>query len=758
MAKHALLPASDEPLQIFQDDFFDASAVPMTSHAPMPAPGRSHRRPLGSTHSNQVFFEPPQAPFPFTYSPNKPHTAPPRNPLGPSHANKLDAMPMAPPAGRAAATDSLQKKPYLSNFKTAAAQKAPIDVNFGPGKENYFPQIFPAPTTFDFPIDNHFMKPNGKRMLMEAAPIAAEHPRPAKMVKTEEEKTIPPHDSFPVIVDDGTKPPHSYAQLIGMAILRSPNRRLTLAQIYKWISDTYSHYRTVENGWQNSIRHNLSLHKNFIKVIRPKDDPGKGNYWALQPGTEFHYMKEKPTRKTAPTAENLPVMSTRLEPSRPVVAPTTSQEPTLPPPMPTSHVTMPPQSTSQVFMSMPPEPSSDATILLSDAAGPEEPKDKDKADENELPREPGLYSPHVQSSPPVARRTEARSGTPPPNAPQPTSSALRSHKRKFASMDDSGYISSIESSVLRPNQQPFLLTSEADRPRMKCKGRARAEEEIRRLRNSSPMSPAKNRTYSAYGPVSSSPLRRNPGNQMLPPSTPGMKLQRPPRVPPSVSPNTSLRLHRESVSNMLQSPQRRFGLEEDFIPFSPAFNLDNFEDLSGFTDFEVFNDVSAVAEGAISMTSLMQDGSPIKRTAKRARLDRSASTSALVEPSKSGTKWSEILGTAQEPSFAQFLDTPSKAFEGLDTITHDLFQQSPSKPQTVNYGNLGVPSLPATTSWACAPINPHEFDNNTEFSADNADAGLDILQGFKRIGSAPGASPSKHTSKPSLARSSSTTF
>lgn len=82
------------------------------------------------------------------------------------------------------------------------------------------------------------------------------------------------------------KPPHSYAQLIGMAILSTQEQQMTLNNIYKWIMSNYAFYRCNTGGWQNSIRHNLSLNKAFTKVARRTDEPGKGMKWIIEP-TEF---------------------------------------------------------------------------------------------------------------------------------------------------------------------------------------------------------------------------------------------------------------------------------------------------------------------------------------------------------------------------------------------------------------------------------------------------------------------------------------
>jgi len=87
------------------------------------------------------------------------------------------------------------------------------------------------------------------------------------------------------------KPPYSYASLIAQAINQNSDRRLSLSAIYQYITDNYPYYRTAQNGWQNSIRHNLSLNKAFIKIARSENEPGKGAFWAIDPSYDHLYTE-----------------------------------------------------------------------------------------------------------------------------------------------------------------------------------------------------------------------------------------------------------------------------------------------------------------------------------------------------------------------------------------------------------------------------------------------------------------------------------
>ncbi|XP_069066535.1 forkhead box protein J1-B-like [Pleurodeles waltl] len=115
-------------------------------------------------------------------------------------------------------------------------------------------------------------------------------------------------------VNPHVKPPYSYATLICMAMQASKKTKITLSAIYNWITENFCYYRHAEPSWQNSIRHNLSLNKCFMKVPRQKDEPGKGGFWQIDPQYADMFVNGVFKRRRMPTTQFNALRQQKLEP------------------------------------------------------------------------------------------------------------------------------------------------------------------------------------------------------------------------------------------------------------------------------------------------------------------------------------------------------------------------------------------------------------------------------------------------------------
>ncbi|KAL1021036.1 hypothetical protein UPYG_G00007890 [Umbra pygmaea] len=89
-------------------------------------------------------------------------------------------------------------------------------------------------------------------------------------------------------VSTDVRPPFTYAALIRQAIFESPYKQLTLNEIYNWFTRTFAYFRQNAATWKNAVRHNLSLHKCFVRV-----ENVKGAVWTVD---EMEFQRRRPQK------------------------------------------------------------------------------------------------------------------------------------------------------------------------------------------------------------------------------------------------------------------------------------------------------------------------------------------------------------------------------------------------------------------------------------------------------------------------------
>lgn len=591
-----------------------------------------------------------------------------------------------------------------------------FDLGYPHFEQENFSMPMPIPDNFaDFPDPSHMRRGPLKRSYSESVTT---NDRPFKKSKgdqglDEDLIEVPQPEDMPPVEDNGLKPPYSYAHMIGMAILRAPGRKLTLANIYEWIATTFKFYRDdPKTGWHNSIRHNLSLNKAFIKQERPKSDAGKGCYWVIQPGMEAGFFKEKP-RKSNGASNNLPMQqSFSSQPTLQAMAAPLAEaiqprpwmvhsQPVLPTDPVSDHVPQRPQTAPAL-----PELSSDATLPASDPALNEDENSPSKGVPDLAPPSmgpPPSSPPVINSSPPVAPH-HLRSRSSPAHIARPTSK--QRNMKSINGMNDSGYYSSIESSARASRHRGVMPTSELgfENPRSK---RGRAELEIARIRSSShDITPSGVRFKNVpVDPVrSSSPVQDSPRRI---PTTPSVIFKKPQLPPQSVSPNTQLRRHREAMQQMIGSPVKQddvFG--GNFELYSPTFKMGTPYAMTSFDDsflYEFTNPMTPIASSPIKPV-------PVKRSIQRPNNAGILSDVTKLVNGKFNSKTPSKIPnniTFKAPNGASFSGSPLK--KSINTKNIELFQDE-NEDALFDFG-----SFP---------------DENSEEGEE-----LDISKGFSKIGS-----------------------
>ncbi|XP_078611593.1 forkhead box protein K1-like isoform X20 [Branchiostoma floridae x Branchiostoma japonicum] len=174
--------------------------------------------------------------------------------------------------------------PPLPSPPKKKPELAPLKINI-PDPNTDFGSPFPSPTGTISAANSAPSSPRSRTSTHKAS-VAQALQRAAEYAAAAMEEKEGQSTSEESGAQDNSKPPYSYAQLIVQAITSANDKQLTLSGIYAHITKNYPYYRTADKGWQNSIRHNLSLNRYFIKVPRSQEEPGKGSFWRIDPSCE----------------------------------------------------------------------------------------------------------------------------------------------------------------------------------------------------------------------------------------------------------------------------------------------------------------------------------------------------------------------------------------------------------------------------------------------------------------------------------------
>lgn len=138
--------------------------------------------------------------------------------------------------------------------------------------------------TAEVPHVNGLARSSGSAAVAAAGPSSAPDPRLGALARGGRSVSL---DSIRL-----PKPNYSFPKMIGMALLEAKEERLPVGGIYTYIEEHFPYFRAAKKGWRNSVRHNLSLNKYFVKCAREAVDKRRGTLWGFAPAMRERMIRE----------------------------------------------------------------------------------------------------------------------------------------------------------------------------------------------------------------------------------------------------------------------------------------------------------------------------------------------------------------------------------------------------------------------------------------------------------------------------------
>ncbi|KAK4143969.1 uncharacterized protein C8A04DRAFT_28313 [Dichotomopilus funicola] len=164
--------------------------------------------------------------------------------------------------------DSGMSAPYPADFVPSSGFDDPESgYSTSPGQGEFPPTpesahlMSPCSTTLTMTMDDPPGSP-GDDTVSQAATLVAQMGGSPRNNKT------PPSMLHQDDQGDNDKNGEAYAKLIYKAFLSTPRHAMTLQEIYQWFRENTEKGKSGSKGWQNSIRHNLSMNHAFTRRDR----------------------------------------------------------------------------------------------------------------------------------------------------------------------------------------------------------------------------------------------------------------------------------------------------------------------------------------------------------------------------------------------------------------------------------------------------------------------------------------------------------